>query len=145
MGGRGGEGVEVSHLLFVEDTLIICEASKDQLLHLHWVLMWFEVISKLKINLEKSELILVGRVPIMEELADILGCKMGLLPSKYLGLPLGSTFKSTTMWDLVEERMQRKLAKWKRQYLSKGGGVALTLNKSTLSRLPFISCPFLLF
>ena len=25
VGGRGGEGVEVSHLLFVEDTLIICD------------------------------------------------------------------------------------------------------------------------
>ena len=145
MGGRCGEGVEVSHLLFADDALIFCETSKDQLLHLHWVLMWFKAISGLKINLEKGELISTGRVPIMEELADILGCKMGLLPSKYLGLPLGSTFKSTTMWDLVEERMQRKLAKWKRQYLSKGGGVALTLNKSTLSRLPFISCPFLLF
>ena len=145
MGGRCGEGVEVSHLLFVDDALIFCETSKDQLLHLHWVLMWFKAISGLKINLEKGELISTGRVPIMEELADILGCKMGLLPSKYLGLPLGSTFKSTTMWDLVEERMQRKLAKWKRQYLSKGGGVALTLNISTLSRLPFISCPFLLF
>ena len=73
--------------------------------------MWFKAISGLKINLEKGELISTGRVPIMEELADILGCKMGLLPSKYLGLPLGSTFKSTTMWDLVEERMQRKLAR----------------------------------
>ena len=35
----------------------------------------------------------------MEELVDILGCKVGLLPSKYLGLPLGATFKSTTMRD----------------------------------------------
>ena len=34
-----------------------------------------------KINLEKSELILVERVPIMEELVDILGCKVGSLPS----------------------------------------------------------------
>ena len=97
VGSRGGKGVEVSHLLFVDDALIFCETSKDQLLHLHWVLMWFEAISGLKINLEKSERILVGRVPIMEELVDILGCEVGLLPSKYLGLPLGATFKSTTM------------------------------------------------
>ena len=45
--------------------------------------MEFEAISVLKINLENSELILVGRVLIMEELADILGCKVGSLPSKY--------------------------------------------------------------
>ena len=83
--------------------------------------MWFEEISRLKINLEKSELISIGKVPIMEDLVDILGCKVGSLPSKYLGLPLGATFKSTTMWDLVEEMMQRKLARWKRQFLTKGG------------------------
>ena len=27
--GRGGEGVQVPHLLFVDDTLVFCGASKD--------------------------------------------------------------------------------------------------------------------
>ena len=65
--------------------------------------MWFEAISGLKINLAKSELILVKRVPIIEELVDILRCKLQALPSKYLGLPFGATFKLTIVWDLVEE------------------------------------------
>ena len=38
------------------------------------------------------------------------------------------------VWDGVEERFKRKLAMWKKQYLSKGG--RLTLIKSTLSNLP---------
>ena len=38
------------------------------------------------------------------------------------------------MWDGVEERLKKKLALWKRQYISKGG--RLTLIKSTLSNLP---------
>ena len=29
MKGRFGEGVQVSHLLFVDDTLVFCEASLD--------------------------------------------------------------------------------------------------------------------
>ncbi|XP_034685795.1 secreted RxLR effector protein 78-like [Vitis riparia] len=55
--GRRGEGVQISHLLFADDTLIFCEAKEDQLLYLGWLLMWFEAISRLRVNLEKSELI----------------------------------------------------------------------------------------
>ena len=57
--------------------------------YLSWLLMWFEAYSGLKINLEKSELILVGRVHDIEGLALELGCKVSGLPSCYLGLPLG--------------------------------------------------------
>ncbi|RVW28818.1 hypothetical protein CK203_096920 [Vitis vinifera] len=42
------------------------------------VFMWFEACSGLKINLEKSELIPVGDVPNLEELAEVLDCKGGL-------------------------------------------------------------------
>jgi hypothetical protein len=45
------------------------------------------------VNLGKSELVQVGEVPHLEELADILGCKTATLPMKYLGLPLGAHFK----------------------------------------------------
>ena len=48
----------------------------------------------MRINLEKSELIPVGRVHDIEDLALELGFKVGGLPSYYLGLPLGALFKS---------------------------------------------------
>ena len=56
--------------------------------------MWFEVILGLKVNLDKSELIPVCNVDNVEELASELGCKVGSLPSLYLGMPLGAPFKS---------------------------------------------------
>ena len=52
--------------------------------------MWFEVVSGLKVNLSKSEIILVGRVENMEGFAIKLGCRIGSLPTTYLGLPLGA-------------------------------------------------------
>ena len=59
---RGGHGLEVSHLFFVDDTLVFFKASLNQLVHLCWLLMWFEACLGLKVNLEKSELIPIGSV-----------------------------------------------------------------------------------
>ena len=43
-------------------------------------------------NRDKSEAIPVGRVDSLENIVLILGCKIGKLPSSYLGLPLDAPF-----------------------------------------------------
>ena len=124
----------VSHFLFAGDTLIFCKADLDQILILCMILIWFEVVSGLKINLGKSKLVLAGVVNNIDLFLAVLGCKQGSLLMKYLGLPLGAKFKDKTIWNHILEKMERRLAGWKRLYLSKGGRV--TLIKSTLSNLP---------
>jgi len=52
---------------------------------------------------------------------------------KYLGLPLGASFKAKSIWDGIIEKIERCLVRWK-MYLSKGGRVNLI--KSSLSNLP---------
>ena len=42
--------------------------------------------------------------------------------------------KASSVWDGVEERVRRRLALWKQQYISKGGRI--TLIKSTLASMP---------
>ena len=133
LNGRGGVGVEITHLLFTDDTLVFCEPSIDQVSYLSWLLMWFEAMSGLKVNLDKSEIIVVGRVENVEEVALEFGCKVSKLPS-YLGLPLGARFKEVATWDGVEERLRKRLSLWKRQYIYKGG--RMTLIWSTLSSMP---------
>lgn len=61
-----------------------------------------KVILRLRINLEKSQSILVGRMENLEELALEFGCKVGVLPFSYLGLPLGALFKFVAAWDGME-------------------------------------------
>ena len=80
---------------------------------------WFEALSGLRINLDKTSLIPVGRVENKDNLAIELGCQIGYLPTEYLGLPLGAKRKASSLWDGVEERFRKRLANWKRQYILK--------------------------
>lgn len=62
--------------------------------YLRCILLCFEAISGLKVYLVKSELVLVGIVASIEELAAFLSCSVSPLPLKYLGLLLGAIFNS---------------------------------------------------
>ena len=138
--GRGMTKMNISHLFFADNTVVLCEAKKEHLTYLSWTLFWFEAASGLRINLAKSEIIPIGEVEEVEEMAMELGCRVGSLPSSYLGLPLGAHHKALSMWDRVEERMRRRLALWKRQYISKGGRIALI--KSMLASMPLYQLSF---
>ena len=75
----------------------------------------------------------IGEVNNVHALAEILGCNVGSLPMTYLGMSLGASHKSLSIWNSILEKIERKLARWK-LYLLKGA--RLTLLKSTLSSLP---------
>ena len=53
-----GDHLQVSHLLFADDTLVMCDTDIDQMLFSHLILLWFEIVSGLKINLDKFELVI---------------------------------------------------------------------------------------
>lgn len=139
VGERAGEGEEISRLLFVDDTIAFCGVSLDHITNLYWLLMWFEVILRVKISLERREMISVGSVDNVDSLAWKINCKVGELLSSYLGLPLEASYKSKAIWDKDEEQFHKRLSLWKRHYISKGGQI--TLIYSTPSSLPiyFIS------
>ena len=76
----------------------------------------------------------MGKITNVDALALELGCKVGALPSSYLGLPLGAPHNSIAVWDGIEERFRKRLTLWKKLFISKGG--RLTLIRNTLSCLP---------
>lgn len=53
---------------------------------------------------------------------------------KYLDLLLAASFKAKFNWDAIIEKIERRLARWKKLNLSEGSRV--TLINSTLSNIP---------
>ena len=89
--------------------------------YLSWIVLWFEALFGLKVNLEKSAILPMGDVENLDLLAGELGCRVGSLPSTYLGLPLSLHQGSIRACEGIEEKFRRRLSTWKRQYISKGG------------------------
>ena len=52
--GRNGEEMNVTYLLFANNTLEFYQDSVKQMVFMSWVLVWFEALPGLKINLDKS-------------------------------------------------------------------------------------------
>jgi hypothetical protein len=128
-----GRTMELSHP-FAGNTLIFCDDNGTYLHYLRCILIWFEAMSGLRINLAKSKLVPIGVLMHIEALASNLRFHVSSHPLKYLGLPLGVMFKAKYIWDSILDRMQKGLPRWKKLYLSKVG--QLTLIKSMLSSLP---------
>jgi len=59
----------ISHLLFANDTLFFCKPNESNLGYLRCILLLFEALTSLKVNLAKSILIPIGEIPNLHQLA----------------------------------------------------------------------------
>lgn len=97
--GTGYDGrIDISHLQFADEISIFYEADPNPLRHLCCLFLCFEAVSHLKINLAKSKLVPIDNVNNVEGSARILGYRVSSLSMKYLGLPLGASFKAKSIW-----------------------------------------------
>ena len=110
MGPVNYTGIRVSHLLFVDDTILFCDASREQILSIRLVLTCFQAFTGLKVNVGKSEIVPIGEVRNIQSLANILQYRVESLPMIYLDMPLGTLYKTPSIWNLILERMDKKLS-----------------------------------
>ena len=122
VGSHRHGGIHISHLLFANDTILFCDASREQLLYVWMVLIFFKAIMGLKVNVGKSEIVPVGNVRNLNGLALTLCCMVDTLPMRYLGMPLGAHYKDSSIWNPIIEKMENQLSGWKQLYLLKGVG-----------------------
>ena len=110
VGAVNSVGMHISHLFFADDTILFCDASREQLLSIRFVLSCFQAFTGLKVNGGKSKIVPVGEVNNLDALANIFQCRVGNLPMKYLGMPLGTSFKTASIWNPILEKMEKKLS-----------------------------------
>ena len=113
----GSEGIVVSHLQFADDTILFLDNDKDNFLNTLSIFQIFELSSGLKMNLSKSDL--AGINIDSQELsciASLISCQILEWPLVYLGVPLGGNPRSVLLWDLVVEKISKRLGNWKGAY-----------------------------
>ena len=54
-----------------------CDADMEQILHVRMLLLCFQAVANLKVNVQKSEMVLLGEINNVHALTKILGCKIG--------------------------------------------------------------------
>jgi hypothetical protein len=101
----------------------------------------FEQLSGLKINFHKSELFCFGRAKeIQDEYKVLFGCELGLLPFRYLGIPIHFRRLKNGEWKLIEDRFEKRLCSWIGKLLSYGDRFILI--NSILTSLPMFMLSF---
>ncbi|MCH80227.1 cysteine-rich receptor-like protein kinase [Trifolium medium] len=135
------EELTISHLQFADDTLVIGKRSWANIFTVKAILQLFEIISGLKVNFHKSELIGINVDDSwLKDAASVLNCKVGSLPFYYLGLPIGADPRKIRTWEPVINSLRKRLLSWKNRALSMGG--RLVLLKSVLTALPIYFLSF---
>ena len=131
----GCHEVPLSHLQFADDTLLLLTPAKESILNLKRILDCFGLISRLKINYNKSALFPVNcNDGIIASLNHKLKCMVSSLPTSYLGIPLGANPQRIETWKPIINKIKKKLNGWKINLLSRAG--RLTLIKAALNNLP---------
>ena len=126
----------ISHLFFADDSLLFVRASEEEVEHVMDILTTYEAASGQKLNMDKSEMSFSRNIDL--EKRNLLQMKLSFKAveghDKYLGLPtyIGSSKKQ--VFQVIQDRIWKKLKGWKENYLSQAGREVLI--KSIAQAIP---------
>ena len=135
----------LSILQYADDTILFMEHDMEKEKNLKLILSAFEQLSRLKIKFHKSELLCFGDAQDKaSQYAELFGCGLGQFPISYLGIPIHFRRLTIAQWKHVEERLQKRLSRWKGKLLSLGGRLVLinlVLTNMVLYMISFFQIP----
>jgi hypothetical protein len=106
----------------------------NSIINLKFLLIAFEILSGLKINFLKSEVIVMVASPAEQtRVANALNCKQGSFPFTYLGFPMADRPLSMIEWEGLVGKVGHRVDPWQGRFMS--SAARLTLINSSLSSL----------
>ncbi|XP_073003515.1 uncharacterized protein [Typha latifolia] len=128
--------VRISHLLYADDPLITVCATPSNADRILECLSNYETLSNQRVNFQKSALYLPTWLQATQrhELSGKLGLLCASLPFLYLGVLISGNRVKVREHQFLIERVDRKLANWKKGVLSMAG--RCTLINATLLAIP---------
>jgi hypothetical protein len=131
----------ISHIQYVDDTVIMVDTSVQSIRNLKLILYCFEWLSGLKINYHKSEVFVFGvNQKEKENLANMLNYMLGEFPMKYLGIPISYKHLNMSAFSPITQKMITRLDPRKGKLMTSGGRQILT----SLSSIPLYCMGFYL-
>nr|GEZ75199.1 RNA-directed DNA polymerase, eukaryota, reverse transcriptase zinc-binding domain protein [Tanacetum cinerariifolium] len=126
--------IKITHLSFADDLMVFSKADVNSVKILSSAMKEFSSVSGLVPNLDKSS-IFFGNVPkiLKSEILKILPLAVGVLPVRYLGLPLISSRLCKHHCSSLLDKIKKRLFNWKNKSLSFAG--RLQLIKSVVSSI----------
>lgn len=118
--------LQLSHVIFADDLFILCGADRSSFQLVNDVLADFLKFSGLRPNLQKSSVYFSG-VSDLDKAAlfDVLAIPAGVLPVRYLGVPLITTRLHALDCQALIDKILKKVQSWANKMLSYGGRVQL--------------------
>ncbi|XP_039058744.1 uncharacterized protein LOC120202381 [Hibiscus syriacus] len=124
--------IGLTHLTFADDLLIFCKGNLESVIGVTTILKKFYEISGLQLNVAKYDLFAVGiSSGNLESILISIGFKHGLLPVRYIGVPLVTRKLNATDCSSFIEKIRSKIHLWSGKHLSYAGRLELVKTKST--------------
>lgn len=114
------------HLQYADDTFILIRNDPMDIVSLKFLLMCFEAMSGLKINFEKSDIIVMGcDLEAQLRSTHMMNGRLRAIPMTYPGLPISDYGLRIADFAPIADKVAGSVEPWQGKYLSSGGKLAL--------------------